>query len=109
MGRMATGEGDRGRPGGDRGPSMLLSDRGPSMLLGRGVVDDSSESKSLAHARLLNDVSTVRDHRLERFKCRKGAKRARRKAMFHARARSKGDVPMHGRDGASELSQVKRR
>jgi hypothetical protein len=71
------------------------------MLLGRGVVDESSESKSLAHARLLNDVLTVRDHRLERFKCRKGAKRARRK----------GDVPMHmhGRDGASELSQVKRR
>ena len=40
---------------------------GHSMLLERGNIEKSSESRSLAGARLQSDVSTVRDHRLERF------------------------------------------
>ena len=65
------------------------SREGHSMFLERGNIEKSSESRSLAGARLLNDVSTVRDHRLERFKGRKGTKRARRMC----------DVPEHRRVG----------
>ena len=64
-------------------------ERGHSMFLKRGNIEKSSQSRSLAGARLLNDVSTVRDHRLERFKCRKGTKQARRMC----------DVPEHRRVG----------
>ena len=64
-------------------------ERGHSMLLVRGDIEKTSESRSLAGARLLNDVSTVRDHRLKRFKGRKGPKRARRMC----------DVPEHRRVG----------
>ena len=37
----------------------------------------------MARARLQYDVSTVHDHRSERFKYGKGAKRARTKGVFH--------------------------
>ena len=62
---------------------------GTQHVVGRGDIEKSAESRSVAGARLLNDVSIVRNHRLERFKWRKGTKRARRMC----------DVPKHRRVG----------